>query len=146
MSNGNTYYNNYKDYDYGEKKEESTEMNDSNLFYDGSQFKELYTNTYRPPTSLLHNQMQTSANPTVFPTFVKDVAKPFTYYTVTNETYADVNVYNGNEINYINFNNDNDNDNDNMNPIQSVYDPGCIRYFCGLFGCFVCCLYNCKPF
>jgi len=110
----------------------------------------LYTDTsmiFHPnlsETPMTSNQMynqhvQAAAKPTSFPTFVKDVTKPFTYHTVSSS--ANANNY------YVNFDsheyNNDGTPNNQENP--TFEKSGCVKtYFCSLFGCLICCLHHCK--
>ena len=112
----------------------------------------LYTDTsvmYHPKISetlmtsneMYNQHMQSAPKPTSFPTFVKDITKPFTYHTVS--SCANANNY------YVNFDsyecNNDGNQNNQENP--SFETSGCVKtYLCGLFGCLLCSFYHCKPF
>jgi hypothetical protein len=104
-----------------------------------SQYKELYTNT----NYTNHTNCSNSANRVQQQQFVKDVTKPFTYYTVAveNETY-----YNPDE-------NDCCDGRDcphcshyrNENTKPTFENDGCVKlYFCGLVGCCLLCMFGCS--
>jgi hypothetical protein len=136
MSNTNININyNYFD-DYRSKELE----NDTITSNTTSQFKELYTNT----NYTNHKNCTNSANRVQQQQFVKDVTKPFTYYTVAeNKTY-----YNPDE-------NDCCDGRDcphcshyrNENTKPTFENDGCVKlYFCGLVGCCLLCMFGCKHF
>ena len=103
-----------------------------------SQYKELYTNTNYTNCSNSANRVQQQQ-------FVKDVTKPFTYYTVAveNETY-----YNPGETDYCDGRNCahcSHYRNENNKP--TFENDGCVKlYFCGLIGCCLLCMFGCKHF
>ena len=135
MSMSNTNINiNYKYFDDDQNKEHD-DAPTQKLTY---QYKELYTNTN-------HTNYYTScanSNRVKQQQFVKDVTKPFTYYTVAeNEPYN-----NPGENDYCD-----DRDcahcshyrNENTKP--SFEDDGCVKiYFCGLVGCCLLCMFGCS--
>ena len=112
-------------------------MNEDNYNNHNENFhhlKTLYTDT-----SMMYNQhMQPEANPTSFPTFVKDITKPFTYHTISSS--ANANNY------YVNFDNHESNNNGTQNNQENLTFETSGTYLCGLFGCLLCCFYHCKPF
>ena len=127
-------------------------MNEDNYNNHNENFhhlKTLYTDTsmiYHPHLSetiitsnQMYNQhMQPEANPTSFPTFVKDITKPFTYHTMSSS--ANANNY------YVNFDNHESNNNGTQNNQENLTFETSGTYICGLFGCLLCCFYHCKPF
>ena len=85
--------------------------------------------------------MQSASKPTSFPTFAKDVTRPFTYHTLNSS--ANANNY------YVNFDSHECNNNGTQNSQEnsSFETSGCVKtYLCGLFGCLLCSFYHCKPF
>ena len=138
MSMSNTNINiNYKYFDDNRSKELENDAITPNTT---SQYIELYTNT----NYTNHKNCSNSANLVQQQQFVKDVTKPFTYYTVAeNETY-----YNPDE-------NDCCDGRDcphcshyrNENTKPTFENDGCVKlYFCGLIGCCLLCLFGCKHF
>lgn len=135
-TNININYNYFDDYQNKEFENDTITPNTT------SQFKELYTNTnYTNYTN--HKNCANSANCVQQQQFVKDVTKPFTYYTVAeNETY---------------YNHTNENDccdgcdcphcshyrNEKTKP--TFENDGCVKlYFCGLVGCCLLCIFGCS--
>lgn len=127
MSNENKSVN-YLYFDDNQNKEE---------YYDGgvkllyvtssSQYKELYTHTSNATTICNSNNSHH---------FVKDVTKPYTYYSISNETY-----YNPESVH---DESDCDYHPDNKPTFEN---DGCVKlYFCGLVGCCMLCLFGCKHF
>ena len=113
--------------------------------------KTLYTDTsviYHhklSETPMMSNQiydqhMQSAINPTSFPTFVKDVTRPYTYHTMSSCAHA--NNY------YVNFDSHECNGENANNQVKPTFETsGCVKtYLCGLFGCLLCSFYHCKPF
>ena len=99
------------------------------------------TTLYTDTSIQMYNQHMQTPKPTSFPTFVKDVTKPFTYHTVS--SCANANNY------YVNFDNYECNNGGNQNNQEnpSFETSGCVKtYLCGLFGCLLCSFYHCKPF
>ena len=87
--------------------------------------------------------------PASVPVIVKDVTRPYTYYTMKSYGHAQDNNY------YVNFD-------DHVSATRSgtsghhyenepgsrvtFDDSGCVKtYLCSLLGCFACCLFNMKP-
>lgn len=93
--------------------------------FDDTQYKELYTNTStRNNTKTIIGQH-----------FVKDVTKPFTYYSISNETYENAHQHDESDCDYYPDNK------------PGLEDDGCFKlYFCGLIGCCLLCLFGCKHF
>lgn len=141
MSMSNTNINiNYKYFDDYQNKE--CDDNEIKIFdvtpNTTSQFKELYTNT----NYTNHKNCANSANRVQQQQFVKDVTKPFTYYTVAeNEIY-----YNPDENDCCDGRNCahcSHYRNENTKP--SFEDDGCLKlYFCGLIGCCLLCMFGCS--
>ena len=138
MSMSNTNINiNYKYFDDNRSKELENDAITPNTT---SQYIELYTNT----NYTNHKNCSNSANLVQQQQFVKDVTKPFTYYTVAeNETY-----YNPDE-------NDCCDGRDcphcshyrNENTKPTFENDGCVKlYFCSLIGCCLLCMFGCKHF
>jgi len=111
--------------------------------------KPLYTDTgmiHHPKLSetpmMMSNQiydqhMPFAPKPTSFPTFVKDVTRPYTYHTMS--SCASANDY------YVNFDSHECNDGTQVKPTFET--SGCVKtYLCGIFGCLICSFYHCKPF
>jgi hypothetical protein len=137
MSNTNININ-YKYFDDYRSKELENDTITSNST---SQFKELYTNT----NYTNHKNCTNSANRVQQQQFVKDVTKPFTYYTVAeNETY-----YNPDENDCCdgrNCTHCSHYRNENTKP-SFEDDDGCLKlYFCSLIGCCLLCMFGCKHF
>ena len=134
MSNTNININ-YKYFDDYRSKELENDTITSNST---SQYIELYTNT----NYTNHKNCSNSANLVQQQQFIKDVTKPFTYYTVAeNKTY-----YNPDE-------NDCCDGRDcphcshyrNENTKPTFENDGCVKlYFCGLVGCCLLCMFGCK--
>ncbi len=135
-TNININYNYFDDYQNKEFENDTITPNTT------SQFKELYTNTnYTNYTN--HKNCANSANCVKQQQFVKDVTKPFTYYTVAeNETY---------------YNHTNENDccdgrdfghcshYRNENTKTTFENDGCVKiYFCSLIGCCLLCMFGCS--
>ena len=93
--------------------------------FDDTQYKELYTNTStRNNTKTIIGQH-----------FVKDLTKPFTYYSISNETYENAHQHDESDCDYYPDNK------------PGLEDDGCFKlYFCGLIGCCLLCLFGCKHF
>ena len=138
MSMSNTNINiNYNYFDDYRSKELENDTITSNTT---SQFKELYTNT----NYTNHKNCTNSANRVQQQQFVKDVTKPFTYYTVAeNETYynPDENdCCDGRNCPYCSHYR-----NENTKP--TFENDGCVKlYFCSLIGCCLLCMFGCKHF
>uniref|UniRef100_A0A6C0F0R9 Uncharacterized protein n=1 Tax=viral metagenome TaxID=1070528 RepID=A0A6C0F0R9_9ZZZZ len=98
--------------------------------FDDTQYKELYTNTStRNNTKTIIGQH-----------FVKDLTKPFTYYSISNETYENAHQHDAHQHDE----SDCDYYPDNKPGLE---DDGCFKlYFCGLIGCCLLCLFGCKHF
>jgi len=99
----------------------------------------------------MYNQHVQTPKPTSFPTFVKDVTKPFTYHTVSSSANAHnyyVNFDNYEHGNYEHGNYEHGNHgNQNIQENPNFETSGCVKtYLCGLFGCLLCSFYHCKPF
>jgi hypothetical protein len=134
MSNTNININ-YKYFDDNRSKELENDTITSNST---SQYIELYTNT----NYTNHKNCSNSANLVQQQQFVKDVTKPFTYYTVAeNKTY-----YNPDE-------NDCCDGRDcphcshyrNENTKPTFENDRCVKlYFCGLVGCCLLCMFGCS--
>ncbi len=88
-----------------------------------SQYKELYTNTNNSNANSITGQH-----------FVKDVTKPFTYYSISNETYHNPeNAHDESDWDYYPDNK------------PTFENDGCLKlYCCGLIGCCFLCLFGCK--
>jgi hypothetical protein len=133
-TNININYNYFDDYQNKECDDDAINPNTT------SQYKELYTNTNYQN----HNNCANSANRIKQQQFIKDVTKPFTYYTVAeNEIY-----YNPDENDCCDGRNCahcSQYRNENTKP--SFEDDGCLKlYFCGLIGCCLLCMFGCKHF
>lgn len=133
-TNININYNYFDDYQNKECDDDAINPNTT------SQYKELYTNTNYQN----HNNCANSANRIKQQQFIKDVTKPFTYYTVAeNEIY-----YNPDENDCCDGRNCahcSHYRNENTKP--SFEDDGCLKlYFCGLIGCCLLCMFGCKHF
>ena len=138
MSMSNTNINiNYNYFDDYRSKELENDTITSNTT---SQFKELYTNT----NYTNHKNCSNSANLVQQQQFVKDVTKPFTYYTVAeNETY-----YNPDENDCCDGRNcPHCSHYRNENTKPTFENDGCVKlYFCSLIGCCLLCMFGCKHF
>ena len=138
MSMSNTNINiNYNYFDDYRSKELENDTITSNTT---SQFKELYTNT----NYTNHKNCTNSANRVQQQQFVKDVTKPFTYYTVAeNETY-----YNPDENDCCDGRNcPHCSHYRNENTKPTFENDGCVKlYFCSLIGCCLLCMFGCKHF
>ena len=131
-TNININYNYFDDYQNKECDDDAINPNTT------SQYKELYTNTNYQN----HNNCANSANRIKQQQFIKDVTKPFTYYTVAeNEIY-----YNPDENDCCDGRNCahcSQYRNENTKP--SFEDDGCLKlYFCGLIGCCLLCMFGCS--
>ena len=141
MSMSNTNINiNYKYFDDDQNKECDDDA--IKIFYitpnSTSQYKELYTNTNYTNH---YTNCANSANRVQQQQFIKDVTKPYTYYTVAeNETY---------------YNPENDycdvrdcshcSHYRNENTKPTFENDGCVKiYFCGLVGCCLLCMFGCS--
>lgn len=140
------------------------EMNDK-INSNRSHLKTLYTDTTKYIYTQKNNEILTSdklfanlyrqeIHPSSVPVIVKDVTRPYTYYTMKSYGQAQDNNY------YVNFDDNvtngfNNNDYNNYerekigfetNSKPTFENTGCIKtYLCGLFSCIVCCLINFKP-
>ena len=130
----NINYNYFDDYRSKELENDTITSNTT------SQFKELYTNT----NYTNHKNCTNSANRVQQQQFVKDVTKPFTYYTVAeNETY-----YNPDENDCCDGRNcPHCSHYRNENTKPTFENDGCVKlYFCSLIGCCLLCMFGCKHF
>lgn len=124
MSNSNININ-YKYFDDDQIKE--CDNDEIKRFYvtpnSISQYKELYTNTNNSNANSITGQH-----------FVKDVTKPFTYYSISNETYYNPeNAHDESDCDYYPDNK------------PTFENDGCLKlYCCGLIGCCFLCLFGCK--
>ena len=135
-TNININYNYFDDYQNKECDDDAITITPNTT----SQYKELYTNT----NYTNHKNCANSANRVKQQQFVKDITKPFTYYTVAeNEIY-----YNPDENDCCDGRNCahcSQYRNENTKP--SFEDDGCLKlYFCGLIGCCLLCMFGCKHF
>ena len=133
-TNININYNYFDDYQNKECDDDAITPNTT------SQFKELYTNT----NYTNHKNCTNSANRVQQQQFVKDVTKPFTYYTVAeNETY-----YNPDENDCCDGRNcPHCSHYRNENTKPTFENDGCVKlYFCSLIGCCLLCMFGCKHF
>jgi hypothetical protein len=127
MSNSNININ-YKYFDDDQIKE--CDNDEIKRFYvtpnSISQYKELYTNTNN-----------SNANSITGQNFVKDVTKPFTYYSISNEIYYNLeNAHDESDCDYYDYYPDNK---------PTFENDGCLKlYCCGLIGCCFLCLFGCK--
>ena len=120
MSNANV---NYEYFNNDNKKDK--EHVDVVSFDGTSQYKKLYSNTNNADTSSQQH-------------FVKDLTKPFTYHSISNETYHNLNHSHSHDESDCDYYPDNK---------SSIEDDGCFKlYFCGLIGCCLLCLFGCKHF
>ena len=128
MSNENNSVN-YLHFDDNQNKEECYDGDVKLLYVNSSfQYKELYTNTNRSTSG------NSNANSINGQHFVKDVTKPFTYYSISNETYY--NPENSHDESDYDYHPDNK---------PTFENDGCLKlYFCGLIGCCFICLFGCK--
>ena len=120
MSNENKSVD-YSHFDDNQNKEKY--YDGYNIHSSSSQYKELYTNT------------STRNNPKTIigQHFVKDITKPFTYYSISNETYENVHQHDESDCDYYPDNK------------PSLEDDGCLKlYFCGLIGCCLLCMFGCS--
>jgi hypothetical protein len=124
MSNENKSVN----YSYFDDDNQNKEKyyNGYNTHSSSSQYKELYTNT----------STKNNTKTIIGQHFVKDLTKPFTYYSISNETYHSLhNSHDESDCDYYshdkpNFEND-----------------GCFKlYFSSLIGCCLLCMFGCKHF
>ena len=129
MSNENNSVN-YLHFDDNQNKEECYDGDVKLLYVNSSfQYKELYTNTNRSTSG------NSNANSINGQHFVKDVTKPFTYYSISNETYENTHQHDESDCDYYPDNK------------PGLEDDGCFKlYFCGLIGCCLLCLFGCKHF
>lgn len=140
------------------------EMNDKNSV-NSSNLKTLYTDTTKHVYTqdntkvltcdmLYANHFRQEIHPSSVPVIVKDVTRPYTYYTMKSYGDAQDNNYYVNFDDHItnggNYNNYNNNDYNNYerekigfetNSKPTFEDTGCL---CGLFSCIVCCLLSFK--
>jgi len=124
------------EYEYFDPNASNYTNNDNILYFSPSKYQELYTNTNNATNNANiqnYQQHQQQYN------FVKDVTKPYTYHTITNDTYvdgaADANFDYGNY----------DIDEVDRQGIQSFETSGCVKtYFCGIIGSCVLCMFGCK--
>ena len=120
MSNANVNYE-YFNNDNNKDKEHVISL------YETSQYKELYSNTNNADISSQQH-------------FVKDLTKPFTYHSISNETYHNLNhshshSHDESDCNYY------------PHDKPGLEDDGCFKlYFCGLIGCCLLCMFGCKHF
>lgn len=141
MSNTNINYNYFHDYQNKEYDDDDTikifHVNPNTI----SQYKELYTNT----NYTNYKNYANSANCVQQQQFVKDVTKPFTYYTVAeNEIYN--NHTNKNDCcNGRDYTNANCSHYRNENTKPTFENDGCVKmYFCSLIGCCLLCIFGCS--
>ena len=126
MSNENKSVN-YLHFDDNKNKENDSEGVKLLYVTSSSQYKELYTDT---------SNRNSNANFVTGQHFVKDVTKPFTYYSISNETYHNTEYENTHDESDCSYYPDNK---------PRFEDDGCVKlYFCGLFGCCLLCLFGCK--
>lgn len=130
MSNININYNIFDDVHSNNQEQEQDHYhatNTSPLYANTfTQYKELYTNTNT------HLATQKKYR------FVKDVNKPFTYYSVSvNDDDDDDGLFNeySDPRDY----------SENNRPKPSFEEDGCVKlYLCGLVGCCLLCSFGCK--
>lgn len=131
MSNENTSVN-YLHFDNNQNKEKNYNGYNGCNITSCSQYKELYTNTNT------NNAKNGNSNKKITvggQHFVKDMTKPFTYYSISNEIYE--NEYHHDESDCDYYSHDN----------SGLEDDGCFKlYFCGLIGCCLLCTFGCKHF
>ena len=127
MSMSNTNINiNYKYFDDDQIKE--CDNYEIKKFYvtpnSISQYKELYTDT-----STKNNTKTITGQH-----FVKDVTKPFTYYSISNEIYYNPkNAHDESDCDYYPDNK------------PTFENDGCVKiYFCSLIGCCLLCMFGCS--
>ena len=118
MSNANV---NYEYFNNDNKKDKEHVIS----LYETSQYKELYSNTNNADISSQQH-------------FVKDLTKPFTYHSISNETYHNLNHSHSHDESDCDYYPDDK---------SSIEDDGCFKlYFCGLIGCCLLCMFGCKHF
>lgn len=152
------------------------EMNDKNSS-NVSHLKTLYTDTTKHVYTeennkvltcdqLFANHYRQDIHPSSVPVIVKDVTRPYTYYTMKSYGQAQDNNYYVNfddHVNgpaaaipshhYNNYRNGNNNTNRSETMFENecgtkvpVHDDSCAKiYLCSLLGCFACCLFQLKP-
>jgi hypothetical protein len=130
MSNENKSVN-YLYFDDNQNKEEHYDGVKLLYVTSSSQYKELYTYTSNAET--IGNSNANSMNSHHF---VKDVTKPFTYYSISNETYYNPETaHDESDCDY------------HLDNKPTFENDGCVKlYFCGLVGCCMLCLFGCKHF
>lgn len=128
MSMSNTNINiNYKYFDDDQIKE-CDDDDTIKIFHVNpnttSQYKELYTDT-----STKNNTKTITGQH-----FVKDVTKPFTYYSISNEIYYNPkNAHDESDCDYYPDNK------------PTFENDGCVKiYFCSLIGCCLLCMFGCS--
>ena len=125
MSNENKSVN-YSHFDDNQSKEKYCDG--YNVHPVSTQYKELYTNT------TTKNNTETI----IGQHFVKDLTKPFTYHSISNETYHNLNQIHSHDESDCDY---------YPHDKSSVEDDGCVKiYFCGLIGCCLLCMFGCKHF
>lgn len=131
MSNNiNINYNNFNYHQEQEQEQELYHYTSSPPVYANTltPYKEIYTNTNTNNRNLVIEKKYR---------FVKDVNKPFTYYSVP--------VVNDDNDDGVEYSDPRDCNFYHSRPKPSFDDDGCVKlYFCGLFGCCLLCSFACK--
>ena len=119
MSNENKSVN-YSNFDDNQNKEKY--YDGYNVHSSSSQYKELYTNT----------STKNNTKTIIGQHFVKDLTKPFTYYSISNETNENTH-HDESDCDYYPDNK------------PTFENDRCVKiYFCSLIGCCLLCMFGCS--